>query len=73
MKEKLGSDWKNFNAKHASYQTGFDAQSLEKHIREAYRKFYYRPRYLFRSLLRIRSFKDLFRYLKAGIDVLKRF
>jgi len=73
MKKTLGDDWKNFNAKHASYQTGFDGQSLEKHIREAYRKFYYRPRYLVRSFLRIRSLKDLFRYLKAGLDVLKRF
>lgn len=73
MKEKLGSDWKNFNAKHASYQTGFDEQSLEKHIREAYRRFYYRPKYIFKLLRQIRAPADLFKYTKAALDVFRRF
>ena len=73
MREKLGGDWADLDARHSSYQEGFDSKSLERYIREAYRKFYYRPRYLLRSLGRIRSWDDLKRYLKAGWDVLRRF
>ncbi|HOO78200.1 MAG TPA: radical SAM protein [bacterium] len=73
MREKLGDDWTALDARHSSYQEGFDGKSLEKYIREAYRKFYYRPRYLLRSLGRIRSTDDLKRYMKAGWDVLRRF
>ena len=73
MRVKLGGDWTRFNAKHASYQMGFDEKSLEKYIQEAYRRFYYRPGYLFRSLGRIRSLGDLRRSAKAALDVLIRF
>jgi radical SAM superfamily enzyme YgiQ (UPF0313 family) len=73
MKDKLGGDWTQLDAKHASYQDGFDAKSLEKYIQEAYRRFYYRPGYLLRSLMKIRSFSDLRRSAKAAWDVLVRF
>ncbi len=73
MRGKLDGDWSALDAKHSSYQDGFDAKSLEKYIREAYRKFYYRPSYLWRSLSRIRSLADLRRSAKAALDVLIRF
>ncbi len=73
MKDRLGGDWTQLDAKHASYQDGFDAKSLEAYIQEAYRRFYYRPGYLLRSLGRIRSFGDLGRSAKAAWDVLVRF
>ena len=73
MKVELGSDWTHFDAKHASYQMGFDEKSLEKYIREAYRRFYYRPKYIFKLLRRICTPADLFRYIKAALDVFRRF
>ncbi|MFH1038930.1 MAG: radical SAM protein [PVC group bacterium] len=73
MKKKLGGDWTHFDAKHASYQTGFDEKSLEKYIREAYRRFYYRPKYIFKLLRQIRSPGDLLKYMKTALDVFRRF
>lgn len=73
LKDHLSDDWTHFDAKHTSYQSDFDAKTLERYVREAYRKFYYRPRYVFGALLRIRSWNELMRYLKAAVDVLRRF
>jgi len=73
IKDQLDGDWNHFDAKHASYQSGFDKKGLEKYIREAYRRFYYRPKYLFKSLLKVRSPGDLSRHIKAAWDVLLRF
>ena len=73
MKNELKEDWSRFDAKHTSYQIGFDEKSLEKYIREAYHRFYYRPGYILRVLSNIRSFSDLKRQFKAGMDILRRF
>lgn len=73
MKDLLPGDWSHFDAKHASYQSGFDTKSLEKYIREAYRRFYYRPKYLLRLLFKIRSITALLRYLKTAFDIFRRF
>lgn len=48
----------------AGYQ---DAQELAKLIKSAYRRFYFRPRYVFRVLKNIRSISDVLELLKSFI------
>jgi radical SAM superfamily enzyme YgiQ (UPF0313 family) len=73
LRKGLGNDWSRFNARQASYQTGLDEKKLEEYIRKAYRKFYYRPRYIIRSLSRISSIPDGLRHIKAGLEIVRRF
>ena len=46
------------------------AQDLEMWAKQAYREYYFRPSYIFKKLLRIRSFKDLMMYYQ-GYKMLK--
>jgi len=49
----------------------FTMEDLEKYLDEAYKKFYGRPGYIVKRLLEIRSPGELWRKIKAGINVLK--
>lgn len=45
-------------------------ERLEKALIEAYREFYIRPDYLWKRLSEIRSFADLSRLVRSGIDII---
>ena len=46
-------------------------EELEDMERYAYKKFYLRPSYVFRRILKIRSFEDIKRYVKGAIGLIK--
>jgi anaerobic magnesium-protoporphyrin IX monomethyl ester cyclase len=48
-----------------------DQEQLQRWAQFATRKFYFRPGYLLRTFLKIRSFEELAGYLKAGLMTLK--
>lgn len=51
--------------------TSLDEKELEGWLTVVYRRFYLRPSYLLKSLLRIRSFSGLVRLCSAGIKVIQ--
>ncbi|MEA1929026.1 MAG: radical SAM protein, partial [Candidatus Auribacterota bacterium] len=57
LRERLPADWSRFDAGHTIIENDIDGD-LEEYIQTAYRRFYRRPGYLFRSLLKVRSFSD---------------
>jgi radical SAM superfamily enzyme YgiQ (UPF0313 family) len=51
------------------WEEHFTKQELQKLITESYKKFYLRPEYIWQRLIRLRSFAELKRKLKAGLGV----
>lgn len=70
VKEELGGDFDRYDARRGVYG---DEALLERYIKKAYRQFYLRPGYVWRRLRRVRSWSDLGRAAKAGLDVLGRY
>ena len=70
VKEELGGDFDRYDARRPVYG---DEALLERYINKAYREFYLRPGYVWRRLRRVRSWGDLGRAAKAGLDVLNRY
>lgn len=52
---------------------GLSKKTLERTISLAFRKFYFRPKYILRKLLKIKSIKDLRHHLRIAIIILKDF
>ncbi|PIU68056.1 MAG: hypothetical protein COS84_02050 [Armatimonadetes bacterium CG07_land_8_20_14_0_80_40_9] len=52
---------------------GLSKKTLERTISLAFRKFYFRPRYILRKLFKIKSIKDLRHHLRIAIIILKDF
>ena len=50
-----------------------NAKELKNMERYAFRKFYLRPRYVIKRILKIRSFEDIKRYFKGGTALIKGF
>ena len=48
-------------------------EELENMHRYAFRKFYLRPSYIFKRILKIRSIEDIKRYIKGGTALIKGF
>jgi len=46
-------------------------KEIERSLQDAYREFYMRPSYVLKRLIKIRSFDEMKRTVKAGINVLK--
>ena len=46
-------------------------EELENLERYAYRKFYLRPKYIFKKIWKTRSFSDLVRYFKGAVALVK--
>ncbi len=59
---------KGFKPPH--WDAGISKKELEDLIVQGYKSFYARPLFILKSLLKIRSFGELYRKLKAGIKVL---
>jgi len=69
--------WKEF-AKNPSldfkppfWEENLNRNELMKLVKLAYKKFYSRPTYIIKRLLKIRSFEELKRKIKAGVNVLR--
>jgi radical SAM superfamily enzyme YgiQ (UPF0313 family) len=69
IRSKITSDWTRFDARHPIFENNLEG-NLEDYIQSAYRRFYNRPGYLIKSLLKIRSFSEGFRKLKAALNLL---
>jgi radical SAM superfamily enzyme YgiQ (UPF0313 family) len=50
-----------------------DSQELKNMERYAFRKFYLRPSYILKRILKIRTFQDIKRYIKGGTTLVKSF
>ena len=50
-----------------------DSQELKNMERYAFRKFYLRPSYILKRILKIRTFQDIKRYIKGGTTLAKSF
>ena len=50
-----------------------NAKELKNMERYAFRKFYLRPSYVIKRILKIRSFEDIKRYFKGGTALVKGF
>ena len=48
-------------------------KELKEMERYAFRKFYLRPGYIFKRILKIRTFEDINRYVKGGTALIKSF
>jgi anaerobic magnesium-protoporphyrin IX monomethyl ester cyclase len=70
VKNDLGGDFDRYDARRSVYG---DRALLERYIKKGYREFYLRPGYVWRRLRRVRSWGDLGRAAKAGLDVLGRY
>ncbi len=57
-----GSSWKNLD---------FSAEDVDKLMQEAYRRFYFRPTYLFKRMLSLRSVYEAKNLIKQAIGILK--
>lgn len=53
------------------WEENFSKGELQEIINRAYRKFYFRPEYIWRRLRRLRSFAEFTRKAKAGLSVLR--
>lgn len=49
--------------------TSLEKQELEKYITTAYRRFYIRPRYLLKKLIRVNSADEFWRLMVAGSNI----
>jgi radical SAM superfamily enzyme YgiQ (UPF0313 family) len=45
-------------------------EQINKYLRYAYLRFYYRPSYIWKKLKRIKSFEELFKHAKAAVDMI---
>lgn len=52
------------------YYTNVPHEKIEKAITKAYKKFYLRPLYFIKTLMRIKSFNDIKRFILAGTKII---
>ncbi len=65
--------WEYFDAMHAVLEPKISADYLERFLERCYRRFYFRPSYLARSISRIRDPRHLTQLIKAGLNILRRY
>ena len=71
----ISEDLKEYNCEKVTWlPSGYNSvKELEDMHRYAFRKFYLRPSYIFKRILKIRSFEDIKRYIKGGKALVKAF
>ncbi len=77
LKEKSGRDfWREYVLGRAEEPKGFpsldsnmSADELDDCLREAYRSFYLRPDFIFRTLLKVKSFKELRGLINSALSL----
>jgi len=47
--------------------TNLSQKEIESYVKKAYYSFYFRPVYIFKTVLRARSFSELWRYFRVGV------
>lgn len=65
--------WEYFDAMHAVLEPKISAGYLERFLDRCYRRFYFRPSYLARSISRIRDPRHLTHLIQAGLNILRRY
>lgn len=70
----ITSDWKQYahGKKALLAYDGLPVKDIEKYVRKAYCKFYYRPRQIIKQLLTIRSIKVLVNNIRAAFNLLHK-
>ena len=53
------------------WEEGFTKETLGEIIKKFYKQFYLRPSYILKRIIKIRSFSELFRHVKAGLNLLR--
>jgi radical SAM superfamily enzyme YgiQ (UPF0313 family) len=69
----IWDDYFDFETEDKDFQmvnTALTPKEVDKLVRKAYRRFYYRPKYIFKRLKEIKSFSDLWLYIKAAFSIL---
>jgi radical SAM superfamily enzyme YgiQ (UPF0313 family) len=61
---------KNNEKQIPQYDTELKIETINRYLKIAYKKFYFRPKMVIRFLKNIKSWQELFRYTKAGIDMI---
>jgi len=51
-------------------QTNLTNEDVDRYAKKAYNSFYFRPSYITKALLRVRSLEELKRNVKAGVDLM---
>lgn len=71
----ISEDLEEYNCEKVTWlPSGYNnVQELEDMHRYAFRKFYLRPSYILKRILKIRSFEDIKRYIKGGTALVKAF
>jgi radical SAM superfamily enzyme YgiQ (UPF0313 family) len=65
--------WEDFAAENSLIETGqLTREDVEKARIRAYKEYYFSPRFVTRSLLRVRNFQDVKRLARGGKSVLDR-
>jgi len=68
------TDWKDFDPVKNSVVSYPDCskKEIEQAIHKAYRKFYFRPNYILRKFIKIRSFRELSHLIKGALSLLSK-
>lgn len=53
--------------------SGLSQVEIENLLKKAYYRFYFRPSYIMKRIISIKSFEELFRYIKVGIRMLAHY
>jgi len=67
--DRLPADWSRFNARQSIFENSLNGK-VEAYIQDAYRRFYWRPKYLIDSILKIRTCSEGLRHLKTALNLL---
>lgn len=67
-----GKNWENAYYEPVANTMVLDKERIFELHKKAVRRFYLRPRYIFRTILNIRSFTEIKNYFKAGMAIIKR-
>jgi anaerobic magnesium-protoporphyrin IX monomethyl ester cyclase len=64
-------DWKDYGGDHSVFETeDLSSKLLETYVVKAHRKFYFRPSYILRRLLSVRTFGEIKFYVSMGFNMI---
>ena len=76
IKNETGEDfWRDYTLSKVSledfkpYGINLTPQELDYYLEKGYKAFYYRPKYIWRKLIAVRSFKELYRMASAALSL----
>jgi radical SAM superfamily enzyme YgiQ (UPF0313 family) len=76
IKNETGEDfWRDYTLGKVNledfkpYKINLTPQKLDHYLEKGYKAFYYRPKYIWRKLIAVRSFKELYRMASAALSL----